>query len=392
MSDKETLLHYALENGIIDMSSIEQQYNMAKRGEYLQRQKIWQGKNGRWYTYLPGDDGKRRQVSKKNKSDLEDYIVDFWKDREINPTVKGIFDEWLERKIKYGDICGATVDRYKDDYKNYFQTFGKRKIKSVTEMDIEDFLRSTVAEAKLTRKSYSNVRTLMYGIFRLARKKKLIDYNIKTVIEDIDFSRKSFRTVPRENDSQIFLESEEAKVIGYLTNHIDCMNLALLLMFKTGLRIGEIVALEVSDIYDGKVHVCKTETRVSNHFEIKDHPKTDAGFRSVIVKKDYFWILKRIENLPRSGSYLFELKGKRVTAQRLRRRLYSVCDKVGIDRKSPHKVRKTYGTKLIDSGITQAIAIEQMGHTDISCLQKHYYFNRYAEDYKQKEIDQIQTI
>ena len=392
MADREQLLHYALENGIIDMSSIEQQCNMIKRREILEQQKIWQGKNGRWYTYLPGDDGKRRQVSKKNRSDLEDCIVDFWIDKAVNPTVKEIFEEWVERKVRYNDICGATADRYEDDFKNYFQTFGKRKIKSITEMEIEDFLRSTVADNELTRKAYANVRTLVYGIFRLARKKKLTKLDIKLVVEDIDFSRNSFRHTQRDSSTQIFLVSEEEKVMKYLTNNIDVMNLALLLMFKTGLRIGEVVALEVGDIKGNRVHVSKTETRVDNHFTIKDHPKTDAGFRDVIVKNDYFWMLERIKNLPRTGKYLFELDGKRVTAQRLRRRLYKACDKAGIDRKSPHKVRKTYGTKLIDSGITQAIAIEQMGHTDISCLQKHYYFNRFDDEIKAKKINQIDAI
>lgn len=54
MEDRE-LLMYALEHGMIDVSYVQEQVNMNKRKEMLEKHpyKIWEGKDGKWYTYLP---------------------------------------------------------------------------------------------------------------------------------------------------------------------------------------------------------------------------------------------------------------------------------------------------------------------------------------------------
>jgi integrase/recombinase XerD len=73
--------------------------------------------------------------------------------------------------------------------------------------------------------------------------------------------------------------------------------------------------------------------------------------------------------------------GDRVKSHRFTNRLRHICKKIEITSKSPHKIRKTYGSKLYDSkDVTEAFIITQMGHTDISCLKKHYYYNRMEVD------------
>ena len=44
--------------------------------------------------------------------------------------------------------------------------------------------------------------------------------------------------------------------------------------------------------------------------------------------------------------------------------------------KSPHKIRKTYGSILLDNHIDNKLIIEQMGRTDIRCTEEHYHRNR----------------
>ena len=73
--------------------------------------------------------------------------------------------------------------------------------------------------------------------------------------------------------------------------------------------------------------------------------------------------------------------------------LYSNCKKLDIVLKSPHKVRKTYGSKLYDAGtIPESFMIEQMGHTDISCLRKHYYYNRMSNKEKRDILNQANAL
>ena len=169
-------------------------------------------------------------------------------------------------------------------------------------------------------------------------------------------------------------------------------------MFKTGLRVGELCTLKHSDINGNIISIRRTETmfkdRVTGkiHYDVKEHPKTDAGIRNVIVKNESLWILKKIRQLNPFGEFLFMRNGKRINSYVFRNRLYTDCRKTNAVVKSPHKVRKTYGTKLYNSNIPESLICEQMGHTDISCLKKYYYFNRNTEEENKNEINKISNL
>lgn len=72
MKNNEELLKYAVDNGMIDLSCVQEQIEMNKRKELLEKHpyKIWEGKDGKWYTYLP--DGEGRKLKKgQHKSRLK---------------------------------------------------------------------------------------------------------------------------------------------------------------------------------------------------------------------------------------------------------------------------------------------------------------------------------
>ncbi|MBP9997270.1 MAG: tyrosine-type recombinase/integrase [Lachnospiraceae bacterium] len=66
--------------------------------------------------------------------------------------------------------------------------------------------------------------------------------------------------------------------------------------------------------------------------------------------------------------------------------LYKACDAVGIERRSMHKIRKTYGTMLIDSGVDDSLTMAQMGHADITTTRKFYYFSNKNDSSKDAQI------
>ncbi len=242
------------------------------------------------------------------------------------------------------------------------------------------------------------MRTLLYGIFRYAKKKKLVNFSIKTMMDDVEFSKNEFQKVCHEDNEQVFMLDEETKMVKYLEENQDLINLGLLLLFKTGLRIGELTSLNKEDIHENLIHVSKTETIYQDkdgktHYDVKNFPKTEAGMRDVIVPDNCKWILNKIRRLCPFGQYVFMQNNERIRSYVFRTRLYSNCKKLNIVVKSPHKVRKTYGSKLYDSGeIPESFMLEQMGHTDISCLQKHYYYNRMNEKEKRDILNQVNAL
>lgn len=94
------------------------------------------------------------------------------------------------------------------------------------------------------------------------------------------------------------------------------------------------------------------------------------------------------------GDYIFisPTTGGRTTAQSVRMRLKRLCKKLNIYHKSPHKIRKTYGTILLDNHIDNQLIIGQMGHTSILCTENHYHRNRRSLENKTDILSNIPDL
>lgn len=393
------VLQYAIENGIIDTTLIQEQIRMKKNNELLQKHpyKIWEGKDGKWYSYFP-DKEKGRVLRKRNTEELiKDEIIAYWKKQESNPTISDIYSEWINGKVQREEITKATRDRYNRQYEQCFLDFGKHKIKSISEYDIEEFVLDTIYNCKLTQKGFSNLRTLILGIFKLARRKRLVSFSISELMNDMEISKKLFRRNVKSDDEQVFTTDELPKVLDYLKENPDIVNLGIFLLFKTGLRIGELAALKKTDITQNVIHISKTEIHYNDDagnviYEVRDSPKTEAGIRDVVVPDSGLRILNRIRLLNPFGEYLFERRGKRIRTYVFRERLRNICRKLDITMKSPHKIRKTYGSILIDNNVQESLVINQMGHTDIKTTKKHYYRNRMNYTEKKNIINHVADL
>ena len=394
MKERE-LLQYALEHGMIDVSYVQEKIEMNKRKELLEKHpyKIWEGKDGRWYTYLP-DKEKGRSLKKRNtQKEVEDIVIEYWKEQMENPTVEEVFSEWNDRRLCLKKISESTYLRNKQIFNRHFSEFGNKKIKSLSQEIIEDFLEEQIPEHNLTAKAFSNLKTVMRGFLKRAKKRKLIDFNVEEIFQELDTSDSDFKKSIKEDYEEVFDEEEMPKVITYLVEHADMQNIAILLMFVTGARVGEVVTLKHTDFEGFAFKIRRTETRYKKDdkyvYEVKNFPKSQAGVRTAIIPKEYDWLVKKIEMLNPFSDYIFVKNGERIHTNSIRMRLRRVCDKLGVYRKSPHKIRKTYGSILLDNNIDQRIVIGQMGHTNILCTENHYHRNRRSIETKSMIISSI---
>ena len=90
--------------------------------------KIWQGRDGKWYTYLPDKEKGRKLIKRKILSELEDFVVAQIKEDEENPTITEIFNEWNDRKLGLKKIYNATHSRNKRFFYRHYEEFGKREL------------------------------------------------------------------------------------------------------------------------------------------------------------------------------------------------------------------------------------------------------------------------
>ena len=78
LENKDDLLKYAVENGMIDLSYVQEQVEMNRRKLLLSKHpySIWKGNDGKWYTYLPNVEKGRILKKRTSEKAIEDLIVE----------------------------------------------------------------------------------------------------------------------------------------------------------------------------------------------------------------------------------------------------------------------------------------------------------------------------
>lgn len=386
----------ALDRDILNMSEIQYIIEMAKRKEIIAQYpyKIWKDTRGYYNCYIPklNEDGKIH-VRRAKQSDVEDAIIQYIRDTEDNPTILELYNRWSRYQQDMNLIAPATVTRNDSFVKKHLKgtALARKRIRSVLPMELTKFLEEQIAQYRMTSKAFSGLKHIIGGIIWQAGRDGLIAWTADEVFSRLYITKKSFRVPHMDEEHEVYTEEETQLMIEYLSDHPDLHNLGILLMFVTGMRVGELVCLKPEDITDKTIRVCKCETRYKDSvsgqyvYGVKDSPKTIAGYRTIVIPEQAQWIVQRLLSMSSGQEYVFMRNGKRMLQSAIRDRLYKLCDKLMDDRKSPHKIRKTYASILLDKGLDSRLVMDQLGHVSVSISEQYYHRNR-------KTIDRKQTI
>ena len=116
-------------------------------------------------------------------------------------------------------------------------------------------------------------------------------------------------------------------------------------------------------------------------------PKTDAGYRDIILNDEGWETFQRILKLNPNGEYLFVgQNNNRIKGKRFNEEVHKMCTELGIPVRTMHKIRRTYCTQLLDNNTDQSIVTEQMGHRDISTTLRCYYKGNKGDELKAEQI------
>ena len=391
------ILNFALENDIIDIDTIRTRIEMNERRRYLEQHefKVWKGADGKFHTYVPDmmNERGRKEIKRSSEESLDDAIIQHYKEQEEVIRVEEVFYMWLKSKLEYGEIEKQTYDRYENVFIKHLKnsSISKGQFKYITEEDLEDFIKKTIYEQKLTAKAWGNLRIVINGIFRYAKKKGYTKISITNFMGDLDISNRAFHKKVIRDEEQVFKDSEIDKIMSWIVERdFSIINLGIIFAFQTGLRAGELAAIKFSDL-DGKIlNVNKTEIRYKDEngryiFEVRDFTKGKDGARQVILTDSALNTFKQAQRANPYGEYVFMENGERIKSKSFTVKLEKICRYVNILPRSLHKARKTYGTKLLNAGVPEKLIQKQMGHTDIMTTKGFYYYNN-MEVEKAKEI------
>lgn len=260
------------------------------------------------------------------------------------------------------------------------EPFTKKNIEDITSDEIQAYLNSL---KNYSQSTISKEKDQFAQAFKYALNKGYILEN--PMIEVIE---------PKSNKPPKIVRALEIDEQQMLTNYLmnipienEPYKVAYLMQMYLGLRIGEALALKISDINLEKnlVHISRTLTFDKNHKLIMgEFPKTFAGIRDIpiprFIREEIINQMRLAEN-HKENLLFVNSQGNYADPKNANKFLKSTLKKVNINDITTHSLRHTYGTRCIEAGM-RAVALQRlMGHSDISVTINTYVsvLNKYKE-------------
>ena len=421
------LLQYIMDNDIINLDDVRESMRREERKRLLSmhRYKIFQDKDGRWKTTLPDETKKsgRRLIAKGELRDLEDVVIEYYKgvqkesDRKViqeRMTLHEVYPLWLQsRKLEVNSM--GTVKKNDQDWKRYYlhDSIIDKPMCELTVQELKDWAHKKIEDNHMDKRSYYNMAIIIKQCFQYAKDAEYINDD---TWEKVKINTKKLkRNQKKPSEEEVYFLDEQKKLIGYSfkqfeKNPRNITALAIPFIFVTGLRIGELVCLKYNDIDEEKgiIRVSKSESVMYsldedgeftyNGKEVLEHAKTDAGERDI----PYTTYAKQIIQMIKSASeqyeyydegYIFCPRSKRIAANSIDKKLYNYCNAINVDKKSAHKIRKTFISRLIHSGQIDIDTVCRVaGHVDMKTTFMSYCYSLDHESTIQNKFEDILRI
>ena len=331
----------------------------------------------RWYVFIRYKDwdGTTRQHKKEGfirRADAQQYERDFL-DRKSGSTsmtfnsMYKLYMEDCETRLK------PTTFSLK---KSLFDTriipyLGNLKIDEITPSVIRKW-QNDIIGLNFSQTYLRKLNSEVSAIFNYATKYYGLKNNPVRLAGSIGKSnadRMQFWTI---DEFEKFTQAIKHNTVQYL-----CMNV----LFWTGMRKGEMLALTKSDIdlVNKTIHINKTYARI-NMVNIIQEPKTPKSNRVISIPQflvdmleDYMGQLYRLNDDDRLFPYGTEY---------CRNIIKRGCAKTGVKRIRVHDLRHSHASMLIEMGYSPLLIAERLGHENVkTTLQtySHLYPNKQEE-------------
>ena len=299
--------------------------------------------------------------------------------------LKDSLNEYRQYLIVEKGLSKNTILAYLNDLNKFFIYLND--IHQIFEIEniSKEHIRLYLKELSKINSSTSITRNLvsLRMFFAFLVKDKLIDVNI---MNDFDLPKidKKLPVVLSEQEMQEILDS--IVIEDHLSSRNRCM---LELMYATGLRVSELINLNVSsvNIYMGYIKVIGkgNKERIVPIFAVAKKILGDYlnNYREEFIKKE-------------SSLLFFNNHGNKMSREEFYIILKQIIRQTSVNKKvSPHTIRHSFATHLLENGADLRSIQELLGHSDISTttIYTHISNQKIKKEYQQfhprikKDID-----
>jgi integrase len=264
---------------------------------------------------------------------------------------KEVLYKWVEAKRL--EIRKSSIQNYLQCINNWIvPILGDHEVENITKKELQQFIIDFASNHK--QNTVINITKPLSGSFKWAEENGLICTSPwKNIKIPQDFSEKEIIVFSQDEVKRILAASSDYKKD------------IILLGYRTGMRIGEILVLKWEDINltEGFLTIKRTLSGYSeNNLEITA-PKTKKSRRRVDLDKITIQMFKN--RYDKKEGYIFSKKdGSIYSRQSIN--LPQICRNIGIEPRSFHALRHTHATILLSAGVHPKVVQERLGHAKIS--------------------------
>lgn len=303
-------------------------------------------------------------------------------------------ESFLESLIAERDVAENTVSNYRADLKDLLKFLYVNKI-SLADMT-SDNIRDHIHKKKYKSSTISRKISAIRGLYKFLYSNKLIDYDPTAKIENPKFVRPlpKYLTIEEVDLILNFLDQEG-------TDSGIRLNAVLNILYSSGMRISELISIKLHNI----TMILKEQTDYG-FLLIKGKGEQERGvilnYKAIESIRKYLNIRKSFINSDNDSSWLFPGTkfDKHITRQRLGQLINELSVKVQLktEQISPHIIRHSFATHLLNNGANIVTIQKLLGHLNISTTQIYTHisnqkikeillkFHPLSEGYKGKQL------
>lgn len=400
----EQMLYYLLSCGIIKSENdVDEAMKKAELSKILKQHpyKITFC-SGRWQTYIKDENLGRKKLVKPTEEKLNIALYEHYKaQEEINSlshtTIKELYPKWQEFK-SLRTSASTYIRRIDNDWNRYYlgTDIIDIPISKLDKLTLSNWAHTLIKNYNMTKTQYYNCTIIMRQVLDYAVDLGIIESNTFSLVK-ID-GRRLFRQVKKKaNETQVF-SKDELKLLHSLAREDYHSNtrlkhrlapLSIIFQTLTGLRLGELCAVQYSDIEGEYINIERMYRPETD--EVVQHTKGYED-RQVFLTQEAKDLIEEARQYQKShglvsNGYIFSCDSRPLSNRSVNGLYKKYCDKMGTIHKSSHKARKTFISALIDGNVNINTIRECVGHADERTTYNNYCFDRNTKSERERLIE-----
>ena len=292
--------------------------------------------------------------------------------------------QWLENYIR-PSVKVRTYERYKLIVEQHIKVkLGDVELDDLSPLVLQSFITSLLQRGnKKTGKGLSanSVNAVISVIQNSLKTAHLLGLTKEYAADKLK------RPKLKEKPVECFTLAEQKRIEQAILNGKKDKLYGIILCLYSGLRIGELIALQWSDIdFTKGILTVSKSCHDSKDGLIIDEPKTTNSRRFIPLPRQLLPILKSIKKKSDSPSVV-SANGKPVSVRSYQRSFELLLKKLKIPHKGFHSLRHTFATRALECGMDVKTLSEILGHKNPTVT-----LNRYTHSLMEHKADMMNRL